>query len=296
MRQSPRDIIKKFKEVRSVRNVAEALGVHRATVYRWIKKARSYRGYLVERIQRDSTKPKTVHRKLSGASAASILTLRRTKGYTAEKIVRILNLPCSSITVHRFLKRRGLVRRYGTHRRPRFQDTVHMHLKNTPSVGFLQVDVKYLTPQLSGLPWTCFEYAVIDIYSRYKEAVILNQLDQDGTMNALAEIVPKLPFKTTFLQTDNGLEFQERFHQLCVQRGLHHHYVHKRTPNENAVIERSFRTDEEEFFFLLPRKPQHSDELREWFAAYLYEYNHIRPHLGIHLKTPSQVVAEVVID
>lgn len=46
-----------------------------------------------------------------------------------------------------------------------------MHLKNTTTIGKLQMDVKYITPELSGLPHTCFEYAVVDIYSRYKEAV-----------------------------------------------------------------------------------------------------------------------------
>ncbi len=136
----------------------------------------------------------------------------------------------------------------------------------------------------------------MDIFSRYKEAVILNQLDQDGAMAAFLEIIPKLPFKPVFIQTDNGAEFLGRFHQLVIQAGLKHHYIHKRTPNENALIERSFRTDEEEFFFRLEKAPKHYDELREWFADYLHEYNYERPHLGINLKTPYEVVAEVVSD
>ena len=171
-----------------------------------------------------------------------------------------------------------------------------MHLGNTKTIGYLQMDVKYVTPPLSGLPWTCFEYAVIDIYSRYKEAVILNQLDEDGAIAALLEILPKLPFKPVFIQTDNGLEFQKRFHQVVTDLGLRYHYVHKRTPNENAVIERSFRTDEEEFFFRMERRPQHYDELRAWFAEYLHFYNHERLHLGINLKRPVELVANVVED
>lgn len=169
-----------------------------------------------------------------------------------------------------------------------------MHLGNTTTIGYVQMDVKYITPQLSGLPYTCFEYAVIDIFSRYKEAVMLNQLDQDGSMSAVVQIIPRLPFPVVFLQTDNGLEFQERFTQVVRDMGIRHHYVHKDTPNENALIERSFRTDEDEFFFRLERTPQHYDELREWFAKYLHEYNYVRPHLGINLKTPYEVVANVL--
>ena len=82
--------------------------------------------------------------------------------------------------------------------------------------------------------------------------------------------------------------------------GVKYHYIHKSTPNENALIERSFRTDEEEFFFRLDKRPQHYDELRDLFASYLHDYNHERPHHGIDLKTPYQVikdhVANVVID
>lgn len=199
-------------------------------------------------------------------------------------------------TVHRTLERYNLIDPDGYHRRPRFQDTIHMHIKNTKSVGYLQMDVKYLTPELTGLPWTCFEYAIIDIFSRYKEVAILNHLDEDGAMSALLEILPKLPFKPVFLQTDNGLEFQGRFRKLLANLKLKHHFIHKRTPNENAVIERSFRTDEEEFLFRLEKAPINYDELRTLFAEWIREYNYERPHLGIDLKTPYEVVANVLSD
>jgi transposase InsO family protein len=171
-----------------------------------------------------------------------------------------------------------------------------MHAKNVHTLGYLQMDVKVVTPELSGLPWTCFKYAVIDIYSRWKDAVILNQLDQNGAMVALLEILPRLPFKPVFIQTDNGLEFQKRFHDMVVSMGLQHHFIHKSTPNENAVIERSFRTDEEEFYFRLPKRPKHYDELRDQYQDYLHYYNHERIHLGIGLKTPAQIVAYVLGD
>lgn len=169
-----------------------------------------------------------------------------------------------------------------------------MYLKNTKTLGYLQMDVKYITPELSGLPWTCYEYAIIDIYSRYKDAVILNDVNQDSSIKALIELVNRLPFKPVFIQTDNGLEFQSRFVKHAEALELQYHYIHKSSPNENAVIERSFRTDEEEFFFRLEGPCKNYDDLREKFADYLFEYNTVRPHLGISLKTPMQVVAYVV--
>ena len=301
MRVKPYLIIRTLKQNGlDVDKTAKQLCMHRSTIYRWIKKARSLHQSnmaLSEKgLVRKSTRPYTIKRALSAQEETNAVTLRVKKKYTAEKVKKKLNLSCHPKTLHRIFLRYNLVGEYGKHRRPRFQNTIHMHLKNTTQVGFLQMDVKYLTPELTGLPWTCFEYAVIDIYSRYKEVAILNHLDEDGSIAALLEILPRLPFKPVFIQTDNGLEFQGRFKKFVEGLKLNHHHIHKRTPNENAVIERSFRTDEEEFLFRLDQPPKHYDELRLWFAEWIREYNYERPHLGIDLKTPYEVVANVLSD
>lgn len=296
MRANPKEIIRRVNKGTKVADVATDLSIHRSTVYRWMERAKTVHGNLSSfHLNRKSTRPHVIHCfEFTTEQKIGIETYRRTTGRMAEKVVHKLKIPASPRTVHRFLKDKGLVREYGYHRRPKFQDTVHMHARNTHTIGYLQMDVKYVTPELSGLTWTCFEYAVIDIFSRYKEAVILNHLDQDGSMSALLEILPKLPFKPVFIQTDNGLEFQERFQTLCKKLHLKHHWIHKSTPNENALIERSFRTDEEEFFFRLDKRPAHYDQLRDWLANWLHEYNYERPHLSLELKTPYEIVANVL--
>lgn len=302
MRIKPRIIIEKFKACdNSISDTASLLGIHRVTVWRWIKRARassrSRIGDVSSRnLSRKSTRPHTIHYALTQVEKSAIINFRKKKHITAEKIKKKLNLSVHPSTIHRLIKKKGLVHKYGNHRRPRYQPTTHMHLKNTTTIGKLQMDVKYITPELSGLPYTCFEYAVIDIYSRYKDAVILNHLDQDGSILALMEILNRLPFQPDFIQTDNGLEFQGRFNSFCEERGLKHHLIHKSTPNENAIIERTFRTDEEEFFFMMEKAPKDYDELKVWFAAWLHEYNYERPHLGIDLKTPYEVVANLLLD
>jgi hypothetical protein len=106
---------------------------------------------------------------------SDVIALRKEKRYTAEKIRFVLQTSVSAATIHRVLKHKGLINRYGNHIRPRYEPTIHMHAKNVHTIGYLQMDVKHITPQLSGFAWTCYEYAFIDIHSRYKEAVILNQ-------------------------------------------------------------------------------------------------------------------------
>ena len=52
-----------------------------------------------------------------------------------------------------------------------------MRPRNCPGLGYLQMDVKHVTPELSGLPDTCYLYAAMDISSRYK-VLILPKLDE----------------------------------------------------------------------------------------------------------------------
>lgn len=298
MRVKPRDIILTFKQTGSATETGEVLGIHRSTVYRWLKRAKKSYGYRVSyssrSLSRKSTRPHTVHYALTSPDMVRVLKLRRERGYGARKVRYLAGVTVHHNTVHRLLGRHDLIKQGKLHRRPRFQDTVHMHAKNATDLGFLQMDVKHVTPELSGLPWTCYEYAVMDIYSRYKDAVILNQLDAHGAVVALLEVLSRLPFEAHFIQTDNGLEFLGLFRETVQKLGLKHHYIHKQSPNENAVIERSFRTDEEEFYFRMEQAPEHYDELRNWFKDYLWQYNYYRPHLSLQFKTPAEVVAEVV--
>jgi IS30 family transposase len=300
MRVKPYLVIRAFKKSMSATEASRELGIHRTTVWRWVKKTRAlYRGRVVlsERgLYRKSTKPHTIHTTINRQEEFDIIQVREETGFAAIKIKGELKLETGVNTIHRLLSRKGLLNKYGNHIRPKYQETTHMHLSNTKTIGYLQMDVKYITPELSGLPYTCFEYAIIDIFSRYKEAVILNHLDQDGSIAALLEILPKLPFKPVFLQTDNGLEFQGRFRKFLSDLKIKNHYVHKSTPNENALIERTFRTDEEEFFFRMKQAPKNYDELRIMFAEWLYRYNYKRIHLGINLKTPYEIVANVLGD
>jgi len=73
----------------------------------------------------------------------------------------------------------------GRYRRPLFQNGHAMRPRNVMKPGYLQMDVKYVTPELSGLSFTCYEYGIIDIFSRYKVALILPILDESGSILSL---------------------------------------------------------------------------------------------------------------
>ncbi|PIU86988.1 hypothetical protein COS66_03370 [Candidatus Berkelbacteria bacterium CG06_land_8_20_14_3_00_43_10] len=300
MRKEPKEIIMRLVENQGkIRQTARDLGISPGTVINWQKKSKSiYSSFKLtyKGLKRQSTKPN--HTRLIAFSAHiqdDISATRKQTGFCAQKIKSILKLGEHHRTVHRFLKRKGLVKGKRYHRRPLFQDTKHMHTKNVTTLGKLQMDVKYVTPELSGLEHTCYLYAVMDILSRYKQGIIYPLLDQGYSIEAMKYILSIFPVNPDFIQTDNGLEFQQQFDRFITQKlKLKHHYIHKSNPNENAVIERSFRTDQDEFFYFRLKqwgRPKDIIDLNLKYQRYLKEYNEIRPHLSLpEMMTPTERV------
>lgn len=293
MRVNPNLIIRALKknDLR-VYETARELNVHPTTVYRWAKRARNIynRLHLASRgLKRLSTRPKLIHYRLTLEEKHLILESRK-KHIGARKIRYVTTSSASVMTIHRFLKVQNLVEKQVKYRRPRFQNGYAMRPRNTTKLGYLQMDTKHVTPELSGLPFTTFEYAAIDILSRYKLAVILPDISDDSASLALEFFLKWFPFKVAYIQTDNGLEYQRSFDQTCQKHNINHYYIHKNSPNENAVIERSFRTDQDEFFYWLEDTPEHIGQLNEWLQKFINEYNTWRPHQALEYKTPLEVV------
>lgn len=296
MRTNPKELVSLLQAGMTAEEVARELGVSIRTVWRWKKRAVSPHTLRLSRHQakRKSTKPLSTPRFeiLSRAQKEQIKELRIESAWGAERIGVALGLEVNPSTIHRFLLKEGLAdgRRY---RRPWYQDTTHKGLHNVATPGTLQMDVKYVTPQLSGLVHTTYLYAGIDVFSRYKAGWIFDPLDAQTAGLALEYFFSAFPFPISFVQTDNGLEFQGSFQRTLQLFELPHHFIHKSSPNENAVVERAFRTDEEEFFtHRLPRsgRPKTLAELNTKYQDWLTVYNTARPHHGLNFRTPLQMI------
>jgi len=279
---------------------AKGLGIDRKTVKRWVVRGAKLVGTRpsYRLTGRKSTRPKNIHRILNDDIEAKIVNLRKETGYDVRKLkhelMRKSNIIASPATIYRVIKRRSpnLIKEAKRYMRPKFQNGKSQRPGNTTQPGYLQMDVKYVTPELSGLPFTAYEYAVIDVFSRFKMALILPVIDESGSILTMKYVLEQSPFKTIYVQTDNGWEFQRQFHKMCEEAGLVHYYIHKSSPNENAVIERSFRTDQEEFFFRLEKQPKDINELNILFQKYLIWYNHDRIHMSLNFKTPTEILTE----
>ena len=297
MRKTIKEIIQTYKRIGSYKGVAKELSIHRGTVRKWVFKSKQPWGtYNWEGLNRGSTKPKIIHKLLASSEEDKIIKQREKTGSDVAKlkheVLRNFGIIASESTLYRIIKDRrpDLIKDVLNYRRPKFQNGTAMRPRNTDKPGFMQADVKYVTPELSGLAFTCFEYAFIDIYSRYKLALVLPVLDESGMVLTLKYVLEQSPFKISYIQTDNGLENQSLFHKACIDNNITHYYIHKNSPNENAVIERSFRTDQDEFFFRLDKTPLDINELNMWFQQFLRYYNQDRLHFSLNFQTPLEVL------
>lgn len=289
-----KEIIFLYRATCSSSKTATKLGISRWTVQRWVKKAKTGYGTLSTRnLKRKSTRPHLIHTKLTTKERGNLIALVNAAHVGARKLKLLLKLDSSAMTIHRFLKQNNLVKKQIKFRRPRFPNGLCMRPSNTDKLGYLQMDTKHVTPELSGLPTTCYEYAAIDILSRYKLAVILPDISDESASLALEFFLKWFPFKVEYIQTDNGLEYQRSFEEACQKHNIIHYLIHKNTPNENAVIERSFRTDQDEFYYWLEKQPEHMGQLNEWLQVFINKYNTWRPHQSLDYKTPLEVVKMV---
>lgn len=286
-----------FKRVGTYKGTAKELGIDRRTVKKWVFKAKQPWGtYNPKGLKRTSTRPRIIHKALNYSQEDQVIRQRIKTGSDCLKLKHELaknfGIIASEATFYRVIKARrpDLIREVLNYRRPKFQNGKCMRPANTTSPGYIQADVKYVTPELSGLSYTSYEYALVDIYSRYKLALILPVLDEAGSILTLKYALENAPFKISYIQTDNGLEFQSLFHNFCNNSDIKHYYIHKNSPNENAVIERTFRTDQDEFFFKLDKAPQDINELNLWFQKFLGYYNQDRLHFSLNFQTPLEVL------
>lgn len=212
-----KEIIHGYLFHKSYSLTARELGINRKTVKRWVlrgtKLFHSRASYRLTR--RRSTRPKTIHRKLTGETEDKIVSLRKETGFDVRKlkyeIKRRDNIDVSAQTIYRVIKRRSpnLIKEAKKYMRPRFQNGKAARPSNTDSPGYLQMDVKYVTPELSGLPFTAYEYGVIDVYSRFKMALILPVIDESGSILTMKYILEKLHLKLYIFKLIMAGSFKE---------------------------------------------------------------------------------------
>jgi transposase InsO family protein len=133
-----------------------------------------------------------------------------------------------------------------------------------------------------------FQYTAIDDATRIRALNVYSRHTQANAMDFLDYVVEKFPFRIKTIRTDRGHEFQARFHWYVEDSGMEHVYIKPMTPQLNGKVERSHRTDKDEYYQLL----SYTDDvdLNEKLQAWESYYNLDRPHFSHQGKTPYEVM------
>ena len=155
----------------------------------------------------------------------------------------------------------------------------------------IQVDVKFLIfPQPDGTKVRRFQYTAIDDATRIRALKIYDKHTQQNAINFIDYVIDKFPFRIQTVRTDNGHEFQAKFHWHVEDLGMRHAYIKPRTPRLNGKVERSHKTDQQEFYQLLEYSGD--VDLEKKLKTWEDFYNFDRPHGAFAGKTPYEALKE----
>jgi transposase InsO family protein len=166
----------------------------------------------------------------------------------------------------------------------------HRYEKRVPG-HHVQVDVKFLTlKRKKGASVRRYQYTAIDDATRVRALKIYRRHTQANAIDFINYVVDKFPFRIRTIRTDRGHEFQAQFHWHVADLGMEHVYIKPRSPQLNGKVERSHRTDKDEFYQLLTYRDD--VDLNKKLAVWERFYNFDRPHGAHGGKTPYEALRE----
>ena len=76
----------------------------------------------------------------------------------------------------------------------------------------------------------------IDVYSRFCWLRVLKDKSADTVRNAFIDIIEQTNVTPNIVQSDNGGEFMESFHDYLEQHNIKHIFNSTYSPNQNAIV------------------------------------------------------------
>jgi transposase InsO family protein len=282
-------VIKRAKEIGSAAKAYRYFGVPRTTFFRWLKR---YRELGEQGLTNKKPIAGTHPNRTPDEIVEKILYLRKKYHLGPMRIMwymaRYHDLKMSDATIYRVLKRHGVSRLPGNVGRRKIH--TKRYQKQVPG-HHIQMDVKFLTFKgKDGKKIKRYQYTAIDDATRVRALKVYKRHTQKSAIDFVNHIIEKFPFRIQQIRTDRGHEFQAQFHWHVEDLGIRHVYIKARTPQLNGKVERSHRSDQQEFYQLMKYKDDVDLEkkLAEWEAF----YNFARPHGAHGGKTPYESLRE----
>ena len=276
-----------------VRLTARHFGFSPDTISRW---ARAYRKDGIAGLEPRSRRPRRVRQpQTPPALVERIQALREQYPRWGREKLRVLleregiNISAKSIDrVIARLKARGVLREP---LRPCKVTRWHQErLRRPPELvvdrpgALVQVDTKQVS---LGKGKVAFQFGALDCFTRKRVVGLAPRLTSQQGADFLRRVVKEFPFPVLAIQSDGGSEFLGAFEMAVQELTLLRYFNRPNYPQGNGRIERSFRTDEEEFC-QVAELPADLGGQEAALLSWNRIYEQVRPHEALGYKTPEQ--------
>ena len=267
--------------------VARHLGVHRATIGKWLKKTPTQAGVVYE-LETASSRPKTSPNRIDQAIVDRILEIRDTHRKNGPQVIHAIlqreGVSVSFSTVYRTLKRHGRIRERSPWKKYHRSGERPQALQPGQLV---QMDTVHI---MTSVKKRMYIFTLIDVYSRWAYAKASMRLSAHLALHTFKHAQTKMPFAVSCIQSDHGPEFAQHFTTYVQASGTRHRHIRVRQPNDNAHVERFNRTIQDELKPEITKYKQNIPWMNRSINEYLTYYNTQRLHAGIGQKTPLEVI------
>jgi hypothetical protein len=283
---------------KSIVQVCEKRGTSTDQFYLWAK--RLVKAKNISCLSSKSKKPKRSPGQTSKRVERKILALRKAEpsngperiSFDLQKLFRIV---CAPSTVYNILKRLKLIS--PTHSRKLTKR--HHKRYRRPMPGFMQMDIKYVPYRIEGVQF--YEFNIVDHSTTWRLCRQYRNINHFNIVHFLNELKEACPFPIFEIQTDNGMEFTDKYrngrvepsgqHPMdvwCKQKNIIHRLIPIGQKELNGKVENTHKQDDPEFY--AKDEAISFEQLERQMRSYNERWNMLRATKALGWLTPDQCV------
>lgn len=289
----------------NVTKTAELLHTTRRTIYKALKKDND------GNLDDYSTAPKTIHNRTDSMIEDRVIEIKKKTRYgpirIADELLEQHGITLSTHTIRNIIRRHKKSLKLKQHKPHKKGVRQFVDWYNAKPFEIVQIDLKHIVDQkalnmeqithIHAQDLPLYQWGALDVNSRFK---LIAYSGEKSWTNGLTWFL----WVTSWIRShgytgeivytvDHGEEFGGKSWLKIVElrkllAGFNCRLIQNRIkhPEENSHLERSHRTDDDEFYIPRIQDIQDRQEFYKEALNYIYYYNNVRKHSGIGRITP----------